>query len=201
MTITATSRLGDRQSRPTPPDRCTERLATTLTTAAPALAVTIQVTLTAESPDGAEAVRNLLLHLYELDCLTAPPRVSVDTTTSDAYEPTAAPGIVHIDATARTVTQDGRQIQVSRREFDLLLFLARYPARVFSRGQLLNAVWGNSFTGERTVDVHVTRLRHKLKTSRELVTTVRGVGYRLATDAPVAMAGTPSAPEPPAPTA
>ena len=123
----------------------------------------------------------------------------VDTTSDVTQAPTATPDTVHIDATARTVTQDGRPIDVSRREFDLLLFLTRHPARVFSRRQLLNAVWGNTCTGERTVDVHVTRLRQKLQTSRELVTTVRGVGYRLATDAPMTMVGTPATPEPTAP--
>jgi len=68
-----------------------------------------------------------------------------------------------------------------------LLFLAEHPGQVFTRGQLLNAVWGDTFTGPRTVDVHIRRLRHKLGTRRPLITAVRGIGYRLATAAPVAV--------------
>jgi DNA-binding response OmpR family regulator len=72
---------------------------------------------------------------------------------------------------------------MTRLEFDLLLFLADNPRRVFSRMQLLSAVWGYEHTGERTVDVHVRRLRVKMGVQVPLITTVYGVGYRLADDA------------------
>lgn len=78
-----------------------------------------------------------------------------------------------------------------RREFDLLRYLAEHPGQVFTRGQLLGAVWDDVFTGPRTVDVHIRRLRQKLGTRRPLITTVRGVGYRLATGAPIALVDSP----------
>jgi hypothetical protein len=87
----------------------------------------------------------------------------------------------------RTVSRGGQSVQLCRREFDLLLHLARNPGQVFTRGQLLSSVWGHTFTGERTVDVHVTRVRKKLESGRRLITTVRGIGYRLAEDAPLSI--------------
>ena len=56
---------------------------------------------------------------------------------------------------------------------------------MFSRGQLLSEVWGHVHAGDRTVDVHVSRLRQKLGGPQQLIATVYGVGYRLADDAPV----------------
>ena len=61
-----------------------------------------------------------------------------------------------------------------------MLFLAEHPRTVFTRLQLLQAVWGHLHAGERTVDVHIRRLRAKVRD--DLVVTVRGVGYRLADD-------------------
>jgi hypothetical protein len=85
----------------------------------------------------------------------------------------------------RTVLRAGSPIRLSRLEYDLLLFFLRHPDRVFTRQQLLTHVWGHTFAGSRTVDVHVRRLRLKLELERPLVTTVHGVGYRLADDPPV----------------
>jgi DNA-binding response OmpR family regulator len=96
-------------------------------------------------------------------------------------------GAVRLDPRARTATRAGRPLELSRLEFDLLLFLARHPRQVFSRNQLLTQVWGHTHTTDRTVDVHVSRLRTKLS-EPELVTTVYGLGYRLADDAPVCVA-------------
>jgi DNA-binding response OmpR family regulator len=84
---------------------------------------------------------------------------------------------------SRQVLLDGGILPLTRLEFDLLLFLAEHPRRVFTRGQLLTGVWGYEHTGERTVDVHVRRLRVKLGGSLPLITTVYGVGYRLSDDA------------------
>ncbi|AVT38172.1 winged helix-turn-helix domain-containing protein [Plantactinospora sp. BB1] len=85
----------------------------------------------------------------------------------------------------RVVLQGGRPVPFTRLEFDLLVFLARNPRRVFTRLQLLGNVWGYEHAVARTVDVHVRRLRAKVHPSMPLVTTVHGVGYRLADDAPV----------------
>jgi hypothetical protein len=93
---------------------------------------------------------------------------------------------LRLDPRARTAVRAGRALQLSRLEFDLLLFLARHPRQVFSRSQLLSQVWGHVHTTNRTVDVHVSRLRTKLD-DPEVVTTVYGLGYRLADDAAVAV--------------
>ena len=80
----------------------------------------------------------------------------------------------------REVTVDGREVQLTMREFDLLEFLMRSPGVVFSRETLLQRVWGWDFDGgSRTVDVHVQQVRAKLGDSSDLIETVRGVGYRV----------------------
>ncbi len=90
-----------------------------------------------------------------------------------------------MDLGPRTATLDGRPLELSRLEYDLLLFLAERPRQVFGRKQLLAQVWGHLHTGPRTVDVHVSRLRTKLGGDREVITTVYGLGYRLADGAVV----------------
>jgi DNA-binding response OmpR family regulator len=94
------------------------------------------------------------------------------------------PGL-RLDPGPRTLAIDGRRIELSRLEYDLLLFLVRHPSQVFSRNQLLAQVWGHTHTGARTVDVHVSRLRTKLSTDTEVIATVYGLGYRLADHVPV----------------
>ena len=89
---------------------------------------------------------------------------------------------IRLDPRARTAYRDGRELELSRLEYDLMLFLARHPRQVFSRNQLLRHVWGHRHTTNRTVDVHVSRLRSKLD-DPDLITTVYGLGYRLADDA------------------
>ena len=89
-----------------------------------------------------------------------------------------------VDAASREVTLDGRPVELTAKEFDLLAFLARHPRQVFTRAQLLQHVWGSArgWQGEATVTEHVHRLRHKLGRAgdaRPIVQTVRGVGYRL----------------------
>jgi two-component system, OmpR family, phosphate regulon response regulator PhoB len=88
-----------------------------------------------------------------------------------------------IDEKTREVTVDGRGVQLTAREFDLLAFLARSPRQVFSRGQLLEHVWDSStgWQNEATVTEHVRRVRYKLQPDApepRWITTVRGVGYR-----------------------
>ena len=75
---------------------------------------------------------------------------------------------------------EGVPLKLSVKEFRLLLLFASRPGRVFSRAQLLDAVWGNAYVDERTVDVHMLRLRKALAgtTAEQLIETVRGVGYR-----------------------
>jgi DNA-binding response OmpR family regulator len=88
-------------------------------------------------------------------------------------------GSLVIDVAAASVTLDEVPVRLTRREYDLLLFLASYPGRVFSRSDLLDRVWGTDFVGtERTVDQHVAQLRALLGPQR--IQTVRGRGYRLS---------------------
>jgi len=103
--------------------------------------------------------------------------------------PAAEPdtGLIVLDPLPRAAFRDGRLLELSRLEYDLLLFLAEHPRQVFTRGQLLARVWGHVHTGVRTVDVHISRLRTKLD-DPEVITTVYGVGYRLADGAPVKLA-------------
>jgi DNA-binding response OmpR family regulator len=96
----------------------------------------------------------------------------------------AARGL-RVHPAARAVFLDGQAVPLTRREYDLLQFFCDHPRRVFTRAQLLNFVWGYDMVGgERTVDVHVRRLRVKLG-DLPIVSTVRGVGYRLDDQAPV----------------
>jgi len=87
-------------------------------------------------------------------------------------------GTLELDPSSCTVQLDGRKIEVGNAEFKLLKFLMAHPERVFSRGQLLDKVWGeHTAIEERTVDVHVLRLRKALKDKEYLVRTMRGIGY------------------------
>jgi two-component system, OmpR family, alkaline phosphatase synthesis response regulator PhoP len=89
-------------------------------------------------------------------------------------------GQVTIDAARREVWVQGQPLDLRTREFDLLHTLAEHRGLVLSREQLLELVWGYEYYGEtRTVDVHVARLREKLKNSGLTIETVWGVGYKL----------------------
>ena len=94
--------------------------------------------------------------------------------------PGAAPltiGAVTVDEAQRRVFAGADEIALTATEFDLLAYLVRRPSRVFTREQLLSAVWGYSaVAGTRTVDVHIAQLRAKLGPASPL-RTVRGVGY------------------------
>jgi two-component system response regulator MtrA len=91
-------------------------------------------------------------------------------------------GRVSIDPAGRSATLDGRELGLTRTEFDLLLELARQPGRVLARDTLLDHVWGYDFLGDsRLVDVAVGRLRAKLEAdpaNPTLIVTVRGAGYK-----------------------
>jgi DNA-binding response OmpR family regulator len=85
-----------------------------------------------------------------------------------------------IDEVSYTAKINGRTLDLTYKEFELLRHLNDNPGRVFSREQLLSEVWGyDYFGGTRTVDVHVRRLRAKLGEHESLIGTVRNVGYRL----------------------
>jgi hypothetical protein len=89
---------------------------------------------------------------------------------------------VSIDAERRTAAVDGRLLDLTYLEFELLAHLVAHPHRVHSRDQLVTTVWGYGHVGDgRTVDVHVARLRRKLGAEhRGSIVTVRRVGYKYA---------------------
>ena len=83
-----------------------------------------------------------------------------------------------LDLRTRTLTLEGRTVELSAREFALAETFIRHPGQVLSREQLLSAVWGLDFDpGSNVVEVYVSYLRNKL--GRQRVETVRGMGYRL----------------------
>jgi two-component system, OmpR family, response regulator ResD len=102
--------------------------------------------------------------------------------TAPSQEPAIEVGELTIDPAARRVFVSGEEAQLTQREFDVLLFLARHPGQVFSRNQLMDAVWQYSFyTDTSTVTVHIRRLRAKIEpdpAQPRHIQTVWGVGYR-----------------------
>lgn len=90
-------------------------------------------------------------------------------------------GALLVDAATHTVMWQGQPVKISPTEFRLLNYLINHRDRVHSRAQLLDKVWGDHvFLEERTVDVHIKRLREALGPAGAMVETVRGTGYRLS---------------------
>ncbi|MEO8511259.1 MAG: response regulator transcription factor [Chloroflexota bacterium] len=91
-------------------------------------------------------------------------------------------GPLHSDVSHRVVTVGGEALHLTTKEFDLLSFMAARPGRIFTRDQLLAGVWGYDYSGDgRTIDVHVSWLRGKLRgDGHDYFRTVRGVGYAFA---------------------
>jgi DNA-binding response OmpR family regulator len=102
---------------------------------------------------------------------------------ASAAEPTVRNGTLEIWTAKRQVRHGGAALDFTALEFDLLVYFAQHPGHVFSRGQLLNAVWGYTHDGyEHTVTTHINRLRAKLEADPmrpELILTVRGAGYKM----------------------
>ena len=101
----------------------------------------------------------------------------------DALDSAVEVGGLTLNPATRRVSRGGREIKIGATEFKLLHFLMTHPERVHSRAQLLDRVWGDHvFIEERTVDVHIKRLRESLSPvdCQHLIETVRGAGYRLA---------------------
>ncbi|WP_405220018.1 phosphate regulon transcriptional regulator PhoB [Lentisalinibacter sediminis] len=92
-------------------------------------------------------------------------------------------GELELDVAGHRVSVGGAEIQLGPTEYRLLKFLMTHPERVYSRGQLLDRVWGaNVYVEERTVDVHIRRLRKALsaRNAEHYIQTVRGAGYRFS---------------------
>lgn len=94
---------------------------------------------------------------------------------------TVQAGALTLDAAAHRVTWQGRELKIGPTEFRLLHYLMKHPERVHSRATLLDRVWGDHvFIEERTVDVHIKRLREALGPAGAMIETVRGAGYRFS---------------------
>lgn len=109
--------------------------------------------------------------------------------TASSYQQSIAPvsngpppiirGPLRIHVVERSVRLDGQEIDLTPKEYELLVLLASHPGWVFKREVLLQQVWGDSYEGfDRTIDNHITRLRKKLGVLGERIDTVWGVGYR-----------------------
>lgn len=97
-----------------------------------------------------------------------------------AAKPMLIQGGLTMDLSSHSVTAGGEGVQLTLKEFALLQLFMENPGRVFTRDQLISAIWETNYLGEtRTVDVHIGTLRTKLGSCGEYVRTVRGVGYRL----------------------
>jgi two-component system phosphate regulon response regulator PhoB len=98
---------------------------------------------------------------------------------------------IAMDTSAHKVTRDGQAVQLGPTEFRLLRHFLEHPGRVFSREQLLDAVWGRDvYVEQRTVDVHIRRLRKAINGDDlpDIIRTVRSAGYALDSEASLKMA-------------
>ena len=190
----ASSRAGWHTSQPAVPGRPPGGQRRPANTAAPVLTVTLSIPLACEE-SLTPAARRLLEAAREMlergegvitSAVPADRRadaVPANRSPARALTPTIPPCTSSPRPGRCCATSE--PLPLTRLEFDLLLHLVAHPRRVFTRLQLLNAVWGYEHAGVRTVDVHVRRLRGKVGVDVPLVTTVYGVGYRLADDARV----------------
>ncbi|WP_410809395.1 winged helix-turn-helix domain-containing protein [Micromonospora sp. 067-2] len=192
----ASSRAGWHTSQPAVPGRPPGGQRRPANTAAPMLTVTLSIPLACEeslTPPARrllDAARELLEHGEGMIISAVPAERRADAVPvhrSPARPIASTIPALHILASSRSVLRDDEPLPLTRLEFDLLLHLVAHPRRVFTRLQLLNAVWGYEHAGVRTVDVHVRRLRGKVGVDVPLVTTVYGVGYRLSDDARVSI--------------
>lgn len=119
-----------------------------------------------------ELVARVRALLRRVDQLRSAPSVAIDLRF----------GSFRLDTLRRELTRAGQPVPLTLREFDLLHFLVRHPGQAFSRGSLLQRVWGAGFDGyEHTVNSHINRLRNKIEDdprNPQRIVTVWGVGYR-----------------------
>jgi Transcriptional regulatory protein, C terminal len=145
------------------------------------LTITVQVTVSGSVVPGVAA--QVLQEIQEFadrmnGSVSLRPVVEADLRWDAGEELDGHGPLLRVAPASRVVLLDGEPAPLTRREFDLLLFLCRNRTRVVSREELLAQVWGYTWTGgTRTVDVHIRRLRTKL--GHDVVSTVHGVGYRV----------------------
>ncbi|MGE5316185.1 MAG: response regulator [Acidobacteriota bacterium] len=99
---------------------------------------------------------------------------------SSLEEPALSLGSIVLDRPHHRVTVSGKDVFFPKKEFEVLAYLMRHAGKVVTRESLLNAVWGaDVFVIDRTVDVHIRKIREKLGECASLIDTIKGVGYRL----------------------
>lgn len=105
------------------------------------------------------------------------------TTPAKAADDTLRAGSIVLDDRAHTVTADGVKCELTYKEYELLKLLMQSRGMVFTREKIMDRVWGFDYEGEsRTVDMHIKTLRQKLGEAGQAIKTVRGVGYKIATE-------------------
>jgi two-component system, OmpR family, response regulator len=142
--------------------------------------LTVTLTLTLSGPTAAQTAHHLVNALSDNppgSARSVLDGIVIESTT--AVTPPTIDAPVVIDTVSRSVLVQGVLARFTRREYDLLLFLADHSGAAFTRRQLLRSVWGHEFSGERTVDVHIRRVRAKLHGHGPTISTVHGFGYRL----------------------
>ena len=111
-------------------------------------------------------------------------RANLSTAAASGRDSRLSRAHIELDEAQRSAFKDGKEVELTMKEFDLMLFLMKNPGKVYSREALLDLVWGYDYLGDsRTVDVHIRRLREKLErdpASPELILTKWGVGYYFA---------------------
>lgn len=158
---------------------------------------TSQVPIIIVSAKGEEVDMVLMLEIGADDYVTKPYRLrelvariravlrrrGEPSTSSTASDEVIVHGPLSLDVDARRCLVGGKEIKLRKKEFALLLLLMENPGRVLTRDVLIDRVWGSDYVGDtKTLDVHIKRLRTLLEDnpkSPELITTIRGVGYRL----------------------
>ena len=87
---------------------------------------------------------------------------------------------IKIDLEKYTIQVKDKEYELPKKQFELFLLLARRPNKVFSREKIYNKIWGDTIVSDRTIDVHITRIRNKLKI--DCIKSVKGVGYKFVLD-------------------
>ena len=119
---------------------------------------------------------------YSVRELVARIRVATRRTTGPSPDDTMAMGSASLDLGARKLRLPGGEIDLPKKEFEVLRMLMEYPGRVITREEFLDQVWGYTWAGNtRSLDQHIRRLRRRLDEDQDtpVIETVRGVGYRL----------------------
>ncbi|GAA1797435.1 winged helix-turn-helix transcriptional regulator [Planosporangium flavigriseum] len=156
------------------------------TVEASTLVVNVQIALPRDTPAAerafalADRLHALAVDDADADRVSTTVLVLADETGSRPELPPSPVPDLMLLADRRVALLDGVLLHLTRLEYDLLLYLTDNIGRVLTRGQLLRQVWGYTVaSGGRTVDVHIRRLRAKLGGRGPIITTVRGVGYRM----------------------